>query len=147
MNTRIILAAGVAALGLAAAAFLQSPPPGQAQSQTSAPPATGAPIVQVVLPRDLSPQAQMGKTAFDAICAACHGTNAAGRQGMGPPFVHPIYRPGHHGDMAFQIAVRQGVRAHHWPFGDMPPQTGLTEADVQNIVAYVRALQRANGID
>lgn len=49
--------------------------------------------------------------------------------------------------MAFQMAVAQGVRAHHWPFGDMPPQAGLTREDVGNIVAYVRALQRANGIE
>lgn len=28
----------------------------------------------------------------------------------------------------------------------MPPQTGLTRADVAAIVTYVRALQRANGI-
>lgn len=49
--------------------------------------------------------------------------------------------------MAFQMAVVQGVRAHHWPFGDMPPQEGLTRADVRNIIAYVRELQRANGIE
>lgn len=36
--------------------------------------------------------------------------------------------------------------AHHWTFGDMPPQTGLTRADVVAIVTYVRELQRANGI-
>lgn len=147
MNTRIILAAGAVALGLATAPFLKSTFTGQTETQPTMASGTDAPIVQVVLPGQLSPQAQMGKTAYDNICAACHGTNAAGRQGMGPPFVHPIYRPGHHGDMAFQIAVRQGVRAHHWPFGNMPPQQGLTEADVRNIVAYVRELQRANGID
>ncbi|MGR3582900.1 MAG: c-type cytochrome, partial [Pseudooceanicola nanhaiensis] len=44
-------------------------------------------------------------------------------------------------------AVQNGVRAHHWKFGDMPPQTGLTPSDVANIVAYVRELQRANGIE
>jgi cytochrome c1 len=43
--------------------------------------------------------------------------------------------------------VRNGVRSHHWGFGDMPPIDGLTDADVTNVVAYVRALQRENGID
>ena len=148
MNNKIILVAGAAALGLATVFFLKSPAPGPAPAaQAAKAPVAGAPIVQVVLPKQLSPQAQIGKIAFDNICAACHGKNAAGRQGMGPPFVHPIYRPGHHGDMAFQMAVKQGVRAHHWPFGNMPPQPGLTPADVQNIVAYVRELQRANGIE
>ena len=52
----------------------------------------------------------------------------------------------HHGDAAFLLAVRNGVRAHHWRFGDMPPQPGLTGAEVAAITAYVRELQRANGI-
>ena len=64
---------------------------------------------------------------------------------MGPPLVHQLYVPGHHGDMAFVLAVQNGVAAHHWPFGNMPVQQGLTEADIRNITAYVRALQRANG--
>jgi hypothetical protein len=29
----------------------------------------------------------------------------------------------------------------------MPPVEGLTVSDIANIVAYVRALQRANGIE
>jgi hypothetical protein len=45
------------------------------------------------------------------------------------------------------MAVQQGVRSHHWKFGDMPRQEGLTKADVAGITTYVRALQRANGIN
>ncbi|MDE3029475.1 MAG: cytochrome c [Paracoccaceae bacterium] len=89
----------------------------------------------------------MGERAFNAVCAACHGANAGGRQGMGPPFINPIYKPGHHGDYAFEMAVQNGVPSHHWRFGNMPPQSGLTRADVLNIVVYVRALQRTNGIE
>ena len=47
---------------------------------------------------------------------------------------------------AVQRAVARGVRAHHWRFGDMPRVEGLTRGDVAAIVAYVRELQRANGI-
>jgi len=43
--------------------------------------------------------------------------------------------------------VRNGVRAHHWKFGSMPPVDGITDAEDGTIVAYVRALQRANGIN
>ncbi len=57
-----------------------------------------------------------------------------------------IYEPSHHGDMAFVMAAQRGVQAHHWRFGDMPPQEGLTEGDLKAIVAYVREMQRANGI-
>ena len=107
----------------------------------------GDPIVEVDVPQQLVGAEILGKMGFDAKCAACHGTNAAGVQGSGPPLVHKIYEPGHHGDMSFFLAVRRGTRSHHWRFGDMPPVEGLTESDVANIVAYVRALQRENGIN
>ncbi|WP_259794978.1 c-type cytochrome [Aliiroseovarius crassostreae] len=107
----------------------------------------GAPMVGVKLPAQLSGEAVMGKRAFDAICADCHGTNAAGQQGVAPPLVHKTYGPGHHADMAFVLAAQRGVKAHHWPFGDMPPVKGLTRADVVNIIAYVRELQQENGIN
>jgi len=46
------------------------------------------------------------------------------------------------------LAARNGVRAHHWPFGNMPPvEQRLTDGELGAIVAYVRELQRANGID
>lgn len=140
MKTTILIAGAALAAGLAGwSAFSRSTP------ETAAP--EGDAIVAITLPDSLSEQAQMGKRGFDAVCAACHGENAAGRDGMGPPLVHKIYEPSHHGDMSFEMAVQNGVRAHHWSFGDMPPQDGLTRADVIDIVAYVRELQRANGIN
>lgn len=93
----------------------------------------------------LSDVAARGKIAFDANCAACHGTNASGTD-QGPPLVHDIYNPGHHADGAFFLAAKLGVRQHHWPFGNMPPQPQVTEQQVAAIVRYVRELQVANGI-
>ncbi|WP_289151130.1 cytochrome c [uncultured Salipiger sp.] len=115
--------------------------------QAAGAPKEGEPIVTVSLPESLSPEAQVGERAFGAVCADCHGENAAGKEGFGPPLVHKIYEPSHHGDMAFFLAAERGVQAHHWSFGNMPPQQGLTRADVAGIVTYVRELQRANGID
>ena len=107
---------------------------------------TGPPIVSVTVPATLSARAQLGRKTYQANCASCHGSNAAGQDGVAPPLVHIIYEPGHHGDESFQRAVARGVRAHHWHFGDMPPVDGLTRRDVASVVAYVRELQRANGI-
>lgn len=104
-------------------------------------------MVQVVLPETLSTNAQVGKLAYEAKCAVCHGTNAAGQDGVAPPLVHKIYEPSHHGDGAFLLAAKNGVRAHHWRFGNMPTVEGVTDGDVKMIVAYVRELQRANGIN
>jgi hypothetical protein len=60
--------------------------------------------------------------------------------------VHAVYRPSHHGDEAFTLAVRRGVVAHHWRFGDMPPQPQVSDSQVVSIVGYVRWLQRDAGI-
>lgn len=65
---------------------------------------------------------------------------------QGPPLVHRIYEPGHHADAAFHMAVRAGVRQHHWRFGNMPPQPQVSEAELRTIIRYVREVQRANGI-
>ena len=108
--------------------------------------AQGAPIVEVSLPAELSANAQIGKRVFEAKCAACHGTNAAGQNGVAPPLVHKIYEPNHHSDMAFVLAAKNGVRSHHWNFGNMPPVEGLTDADVKMIARFVRELQAENGI-
>ena len=109
--------------------------------------AEGDPIVQVQLPDALSQQAALGKNIFEAKCSECHGENAAGRNGVAPPLVHKIYEPSHHSDMAFVLAAQNGVRAHHWDFGNMPSIEGLTQGDVKMVAAYVRELQRANGIN
>mgnify|MGYP003145942465 FL=1 len=106
----------------------------------------GEAIAQVALPAELSSEAQIGKRMFEAKCAQCHGANAAGQNGVAPPLVHKIYEPSHHSDAAFLSAAQNGVRSHHWNFGDMPPVEGLTDADVKMIATYVRALQRENGI-
>lgn len=106
----------------------------------------GAPLAEVTVP-PLDGVAMRGEAAFNDNCAACHGKNAAGRNGLGPPLVHIIYEPNHHSDGAFFFAAANGVRSHHWQFGNMPPVEGISEDEVRDIVAYVRTLQRANGIN
>ena len=145
------LIGGLALAGVGAVAMKAVAPAPDASGHGMATPdlsqiAAGAPVIPVKVPAELSPLAQMGKTAFDAKCASCHGENAAGRNGKAPPLVHPYYRPGHHADAAFLLAAQNGVRAHHWRFGNMPPVKGVTPADIKAIVAYVRSLQKENGI-
>jgi mono/diheme cytochrome c family protein len=93
----------------------------------------------------LMPNPAAGKKLFAAHCAQCHGADLRGSP-TGPPLLHKIYEPAHHGDVAFQLAVRNGSRAHHWKFGDMQPVPGLTPDDVAHITAYVRHEQRKAGI-
>jgi mono/diheme cytochrome c family protein len=89
---------------------------------------------------------EAGRSAYERSCAACHGVGGVGTE-QGPPFLHEVYEPSHHADGAFVLAVRNGVRAHHWTFGDMPRQEGVSDAEIATIVAYVRAIQRDAGIE
>lgn len=135
---------GIALLAVAAGAFLLMQPP---DTQPTDAPLAGDAMVAVQIPASFTEQEQMGQRSFDAACASCHGTNAQGRQDIAPPLVHKIYEPSHHGDASFLLAAQNGVRAHHWRFGDMPPVQGVTRAEVMDIVAYIRTLQRENGIN
>lgn len=93
----------------------------------------------------LMPNASTGKKLYAASCVQCHGADLRGSK-EGPPLVHRIYEPAHHGDVAFQIAVKHGTRQHHWSFGDMKPVPGVSPDDVAHITAFVRAEQRKAGI-
>lgn len=88
---------------------------------------------------------RVGEQKFNMNCSICHGIGGVGTN-QGPPFVHKVYEPHHHGDAAFQHAVAKGVKAHHWQFGDMPKIDAVKPEDVDQIVKYVRWLQKQAGI-
>jgi cytochrome c len=141
----IYATAAILAVGAVGYALWPTPEPAAQSTPTASSGDTA--LAAVLLPDTFSDNARVGQLAFDAKCAACHGTNAVGQDGVAPPLVHKIYEPSHHGDESFQRAAAMGVRAHHWPFGDMPPVEGVTRGDVTMIIAYIRELQRANGIN
>ncbi len=93
----------------------------------------------------LSALAEQGKVYYDRSCAQCHGLDVMGTD-MGPPLIHEIYNPGHHGDNAFFRAITQGTVQHHWQFGNMPPRPEVKDSEIGGIIQYVRELQVAHGI-
>lgn len=86
-----------------------------------------------------------GAALYADNCASCHGADLRGTD-TGPPHLDPVYEPGHHADASFRLAVQRGAQQHHWDFGPMPPIEGLSDAEVDDIIAYVRQEQRAVGI-
>lgn len=93
----------------------------------------------------LMPNPAQGKRLYGTNCVSCHGADLKGSD-KGPPMLHKVYEPSHHGDVAFQLAAKRGVRAHHWQFGDMAPVPAVTADDVAHITAFIRAEQRKVGI-
>jgi len=87
-----------------------------------------------------------GEAAFQQYCTSCHGSQGQGSD-QGPPLIHKTYRPAHHADLSFHMAAGDGVKQHHWQFGDMPPQPNVTPEDMGHIITYVRREQRRAGIE
>ncbi|GAA6165487.1 hypothetical protein NBRC116590_31910 [Pelagimonas sp. KU-00592-HH] len=143
MNRKYLLIGVCAVAAVVAYAFLRPAPVNEAGNPA---PLEGGAIVAVQMP-PIEGNAAIGQRMFESTCISCHGTNAAGVEGAGPPLIHVIYEPSHHADESFQRAVAVGVRSHHWQFDDMPPVEGLTRGDVAMIIAYIREIQRANGIN
>lgn len=85
-----------------------------------------------------------GKQVFDTYCASCHGLALRGTE-IGPPLIWDLYVSGHHSDRQFKKAIVQGVKQHHWRFGDMP-SFKLKDEEVADVVVYVRQTLRDNGI-
>jgi mono/diheme cytochrome c family protein len=86
-----------------------------------------------------------GEALFTQNCSPCHGARALGSE-QGPPLVHIIYEPSHHSDESFRRAASLGVVPHHWSFGPMPAITTVTPEQIEQIIGYVRWLQRQAGI-
>ncbi|OSM04128.1 putative cytochrome c class I [Magnetofaba australis IT-1] len=135
---------GVGIVGFVAAMNALTPKQGDSMTAMSHGPAGPSPIA-LAPPQAVPAEHQAGVTAFQSVCAECHGQWGQGTD-HGPPLVHDYYKPSHHADYAFHQALRRGVRAHHWRFGNMPPQPKVTMQQANDIVGFVRWWQRENGI-
>ena len=93
---------------------------------------------------------QQGGLAFVEECAGCHGRMGRGTE-RGPNLIHPDYGPRVLSDARIRHAVREGVPARQgagYRGGtiDMPPARNLSERKLDLMVAFLREIQRANGI-
>ena len=87
----------------------------------------------------------LGLQNYRSMCSACHGEWGSGSD-SGPPLIHVYYKPSHHSDDSFYRAALEGVTAHHWNFGDMPPVENAQAEDIKPIVVFIRWLQAEYGI-
>jgi mono/diheme cytochrome c family protein len=87
-----------------------------------------------------------GEALYQQSCAVCHGGDLRGTD-IGPSQLSEVYEPGHHPDDSFRAAIAEGAVAHHWDFGDMPPVPGLTDDEVDQIIAFIREQQELHGFE
>ena len=133
------------AIGIGALLALLSPHVGNAAEMHHGP-AGPVPVTTLIQSPKVPFMYALGLQAFRDKCSSCHGQWAEGVADKGPPLVHPYYQPGHHPDDAFYRAAKNGVKSHHWRFGDMPPVEGITEKDIAAILRFVRWWQEQNGV-
>lgn len=91
-------------------------------------------------------QVERGAEVYAESCASCHGADLRGTD-KGPSHMSIVYEPNHHTDDSFRRAIADGAPQHHWNFGDMEPVEGLTEDDIEAVIAYVRAEQERQGFE
>ncbi len=87
---------------------------------------------------------EQGLVALAGECARCHGRLAEGTD-RSPNLIHPDYGPRVRTDAQFRRAVREGMPARGG-YGAMPPSPGVSKHRLERMIAFLRGLQRANGI-
>lgn len=91
-------------------------------------------------------QIEQGAEVYAESCASCHGADLRGTD-KGPSHLSIVYEPSHHTDNSFRSAIAFGAPQHHWNFGDMEPVEGLSDEDVEAVIAFVRAEQQRQGFE
>lgn len=87
-----------------------------------------------------------GAEVYASSCASCHGADLRGTD-KGPSHLSIVYEPNHHNDDSFRSAIVNGSPQHHWGFGNMEPVGGLSDEDIDAVIAFVRSEQQQQGFE
>jgi len=96
---------------------------------------------------ELSASAANGRVLINAQCAECHGVDGTGYSKKGPPMLHPRYREEVYPDHHFKRVLIEGRPQKNWRFGPMPAQPQLSDSDMNDIIAFVREVHDATGVE
>jgi mono/diheme cytochrome c family protein len=86
-----------------------------------------------------------GAVLYDRNCAGCHGADGTGAAD-GPGLLYEQYALPGFDDQALVSAIVQGAPEEAWEYGAMPRIRGLSDQDLADLVAFVRALQGEAGL-
>ena len=88
-----------------------------------------------------------GKTEFEGTCSSCHGPDAKGMPDLGKDLTTSEFVKSKTDEemIAFLLVGRPAYDPLNTTKVDMPPKGGnpaLTDTDLQDIISYVRSLQK-----
>jgi mono/diheme cytochrome c family protein len=121
------------------------------EEATEAPTLPPTPTEVTVVTVALDPaRVSAGETTYQTVCAACHGFNARGIQGLGKTLVSSPFVDGLTDDelVAFLLVGREVSDPLNTTGVPMPAKggnPGLTDDDMHNVVAYIRSLNAPAG--
>lgn len=104
-------------------------------------------LAGLLLPAPASAQEADGEAAYGKACASCHQAGGTGVPGAFPPlagnenaadpsYVIDVIRNGKQGEITVNGEIYNGV---------MPPVTGLSDAEIEAVAAYVAGLATGGG--
>src|SRR5581483_4462696 len=143
----LLLAFSAALISAAVLGWAQTPPPAPGKADVPAPAARSTPSQQqgrgrggrnFLISRDVPDPAAVdrGQRLFVANCGFCHGTNANGGGEGGPDLIRsPLALDDEKGNKIGPVI--------HSGRGKMPPFPSMTEAQIEDIAAFLRAKQQA----
>lgn len=83
-----------------------------------------------------------GQAIYEANCAVCHGAALEGND-RGPSLLDPVYASDQMSDERIRSAVRNGIEQTRWEFGPMLALGGLGDAQIDEVIGFIRASQNA----
>ena len=82
--------------------------------------------------------AAAGKTAFSSKCAACHGQDGKGQTPMAQAFQADLNLTSKKAQALKDSEITDIIKNGK---GKMPKPPGVTDADIPNLIAYIRTLK------
>ncbi|HBY97482.1 MAG: cytochrome c [Ardenticatenaceae bacterium] len=138
----VLIVALVVVLGLAAC----GPTPATRSTDTGSSQAAPAPAATTA-PATSMGDATKGKELFAGTCAACHGPDGKGIQGLGKDLTASDFVASQSDEqlLAFVKVGRRPTDPANTTGVDMPPKGGnpaLSDEELQDIIAYIRTIHK-----
>jgi len=113
--------------------------------------ALGAMLAPLSIQTAEAGDAEAGKATYTATCLPCHGANGDGDTPIGKSIGSRDFSTGEYkfdtdgdgttgSDADLAAVIKNGAAAYGGP--SMPPQMGLSDEDIANVIAYIRTFKK-----
>lgn len=87
-----------------------------------------------------------GEQTYMDFCGSCHGRDFEG-SAAGPSHLDAVFAPDVTTDEDYRNAITQGAPQKNYDFTAMPAIGSLDDAEIENVIAYIRSVQEERGFN